>query len=191
MKALNRVHGRVARPASVRRNVVKTLIQSQSMWLVFFFLIPAYLYYLEERAGLKRYRFTSARWRARGITLFMLGWILAYTSAAFMVVQGEGTPLPTDATRKLVIGGPYRYVRNPMAIGSFAQGFAVAFFLGSPAVTIYVLVGSVGWNYFVRPWEESDLEWRFGEAYANYRDNVRCWLPNLHAYKAKQPPLTT
>ncbi|MEO6457814.1 MAG: isoprenylcysteine carboxylmethyltransferase family protein [Chloroflexia bacterium] len=191
MKALNRVHGRIARPASVRRNLTKTLVQSQSMWLVFFFLIPAYLYYSEGHAGLKRYRFTSAGWRSRGVTLFMLGWILAYISAAFMVVHGEGTPLPADATRKLVIVGPYRYVRNPMAIGSFAQGFAVAFFLGSPAVTLYVLVGSVGWNYFVRPWEESDLEWRFGAAYAHYRDHVRCWIPNLRAYTSKQPPLTT
>lgn len=161
------------------------------MWLVFFFLIPAGIYYQEGRSGLRRYRFASALWRARGVTLFMLGWILAYTSAGFMVVHGDGTPLPADATRKLVIVGPYRYVRNPMAIGSFAQGFAVAFFLGSPAVTLYVLVGSVGWNYFVRPWEENDLEWRFGAAYTQYRSQVRCWIPNLYAYKAKQPPLTT
>jgi protein-S-isoprenylcysteine O-methyltransferase Ste14 len=188
-KALNRIHGRIAQPASVQRNVIKTLIQSQSMWLVFFFLIPAYLYHLEEHAGLKRYRFASRRLRSASFTLFMLGWLLAYTSAAFMVVHGEGTPLPADATRKLVIAGPYRYIRNPMATGSFAQGFAVAFFLGSPAVTLYVLIGAVGWNYFVRPWEESDLEWRFGEAYAHYRDQVRCWIPNLHPYGPKQPLL--
>jgi protein-S-isoprenylcysteine O-methyltransferase Ste14 len=161
------------------------------MWLVFFFLIPAIIYYYEGRSGLRRYRFTSREWRTRGVTLFMFGWILAYTSAAFMVVYGEGTPLPADATRKLVVAGPYRYVRNPMAIGSFAQGFAVAFFLGSPAVTLYVLVGAVGWNYVVRPWEESDLEWRFGKAYVDYRDHVRCWIPNLHAYTPKQPLPTT
>jgi len=182
LKALYRVHGRVARPASVRRNLVKTVIQSQSMWLVFFFLIPTYLYHLEGRTGLKHYRFTSALWRAKGVILFTLGWILAYISAVFMVVHGEGTPLPADATRKLVIAGPYRYVRNPMAIGSLAQGFAVAFFLGSPAVTIYVFVGSVGWDYFVRPWEESDLEWRFGSSYVHYKSCVRCWIPRLRAY---------
>jgi len=191
LAALNRIHSRVARPASVRRNVTKTLIQSQSMWALFFFLIPAYLYHLEERTGLKRYRFASSRLRSASIILFMLGWILAYTSAAFMVIHGEGTPLPADATRKLVITGPYRYIRNPMAIGSFVQGFAVGFFVGSPLVTLYVLVGTVGWNYFVRPWEESDLEWRFGEEYARYRDHVRCWIPNFHPYGPKQPLLRT
>jgi len=74
-------------------------------------------------------------------------------------------------------------VRNPMAMGSFAQGFAVGIFLGSPLVLIYVLIGTVGWNYFVRPWEELDLERRFGEPFVRYRDNVRCWVPRLRGYE--------
>ncbi len=118
--------------------------------------------------------------------LFMLGWALAYTSAAFMVVKGQGTPLPADCTRELVIAGPYRYVRNPMGMGSFAQGIAVGLFLGSPFVTMYALIGSVGWNYFVRPWEELDLERRFGEGYVRYREGVRCWVPRLKGYEGKQ-----
>ncbi len=111
------------------------------------------------------------------------GWALAYTSAAFMVVKGQGTPLPADCPRELVIAGPYRYVRNPMAMGSFAQDVAVGLFLGSPLVTLYALVGPVGWNYFVRPWEELDLERRFGEAYVRYREGVRCWVPRVKGYE--------
>jgi protein-S-isoprenylcysteine O-methyltransferase Ste14 len=69
-----------------------------------------------------------------------------------------------------------------MAIGSFAQGFAVAMFVGSPLVAFYVLIGSVGWNYLVRPWEEDDLERRFGQPYTRYRKAVRCWIPRTHPY---------
>jgi protein-S-isoprenylcysteine O-methyltransferase Ste14 len=183
LKLFSNVRGRVARPASVGWNVAKTLAQSLTLWAIFLFLLPAAVYYLEGSLGLAGYRFGSPLWQVAGVTLFMLGWILAYTSAAFMVVKGRGTPLPADSARKLVVAGPYRYVRNPMAMGSFAQGVAVGLFLGSPMVTLYALIGSVGWNYFVRPWEEMDLARRFGTEYVRYRDAVRCWIPRLRGYE--------
>ncbi len=185
MRLLDSIRGRVARPASVRRNLLKTLIQSQTIWLIFFFIGPAGLYRLEEKLHLAPYRFSSRGWRIAGIVLFLLGWLLAYTSAAFMVVKGKGTPLPADATRELVVAGPYRYVRNPMAIGSFAQGVAVGLFLGSPLTTAYALIGATGWNYFVRPWEELDLARRFGRPYVRYRDSVGCWIPLLQPYDSE------
>lgn len=108
-------------------------------------------------------------------------------SAWFMVTQGRGTPLPADATRELVLSGPYSYVRNPMAMGSFAQGIAVGLLLGSPLCTAYALTGAVGWNYLVRPWEEADMEGRFGEAFVRYRAHVPCWVPRLSPYDPANP----
>ncbi|HEX8229440.1 MAG TPA: isoprenylcysteine carboxylmethyltransferase family protein [Chloroflexia bacterium] len=183
---LNNVRGRVARPASVRRNLAKTLLQVLLMWLAFFFLAPMGLYWLESKLGIARRRFASPFWRRVGVVLFAAGGTLGLTSAWFMVTRGEGTPLPADATRALVVAGPYRYVRNPMAIGSFAQGIAVGLFLGSPLATAYALAGSVGWNYFVRPWEELDLERRFGAPYRAYKERVRCWIPRLEPYKPEE-----
>ncbi len=181
---LGNVRGRVARPASVRWNLAKTLLQVVLMWLVFLFVAPAILYRLEDELGLASRRFASGFWRRVGVLLFVAGGTLGLVSAWFMVTRGEGTPLPADAARRLVIVGPYRYVRNPMAIGSFTQGIAVGLFLGSPLATAYALAGSVGWNYFVRPWEELDLERRFGAPYAAYKESVRCWIPRREPYKS-------
>jgi protein-S-isoprenylcysteine O-methyltransferase Ste14 len=183
---LRSVRGRLARPASTRYNLAKTLTQSLTMWAIFFGLLPAVLYAFESRVGLGRFRFASRLWRAVGVTMFVLGWALAWTSAVYMVAHGAGTPLPADATRRLVVRGPYRYVRNPMAMGSFAQGIAVGLYLGSPLVTAYALAGTVGWDLFVRPWEEYDLEQRFGEPYARYREAVRCWVPRLRGYDGEE-----
>jgi protein-S-isoprenylcysteine O-methyltransferase Ste14 len=185
VKVFDSVQGRVANPAGAPWNMAKTLAQMLVMWSIFFFLAPAGIYSFERRLHLTRYRFRSRRWKVAGVTLFLLGYILAQVSAVFMVVKGHGTPLPADATRQLVVAGPYRFVRNPMAMGSLAQGFAIAMFLGSPLVAVYAFVGSTGWNYLVRPWEEKDLERRFGEPYRHYRDSVRCWIPRLHPYEAK------
>ncbi len=165
--------------------MTKTLTQMLVMWAIFFGLLPAGIFYLEDKLGLAGFRFGSPFWQIAGIMLFLLGWVLAEASALFMVARGHGTPLPADCPRELVVAGPYRYVRNPMAIGSFAQGIAVGLWLGSPLVIIYVLAGAVGWNYLVRPWEEMDLETRLGEPYMRYRDSVRCWIPRLKHYRAE------
>jgi protein-S-isoprenylcysteine O-methyltransferase Ste14 len=177
----------MARPASVRRNLAKTLTQIGVRWSVFLFVAPVVLHRLEHRPGSRGRGFSSPFWRGAGIFLFAAGGTLGLVSAWFMVTRGEGTPLPADATRKLVVAGPYRYVRNPMAMGSFAQGIGVGLFLGSPLATAYALAGSVGWNYFVRPWEELDLERRFGVSYREYGEHVRCWIPNLRPYEPEEP----
>jgi len=157
------------------------------MWLVFFFILPALIYRIETRLGLGRLRFASPASRRVGIALFIAGGTLGYLSAYYMVTEGQGTPFPADATRRLVVAGPYRYVRNPMAMGSFAQGVAVGIFRGSPLIVLYALTGAVGWDYLVRPWEEDDLLWRFGEPYARYRDNVHCWVPTLSPCAPEEP----
>jgi protein-S-isoprenylcysteine O-methyltransferase Ste14 len=180
---LRNVRGRVARQAPVQRNLAKTLAQIVVMWLAFLFVAPMVLYRLEERLGHGRRGFASPFWRGAGTLLFAAGGSLGLVSAWFMVTRGEGTPLPADATRKLVVAGPYRYVRNPMAMGSFAQGIGVGLFLGSPLATAYALAGAVGWNYLVRSWEEFDLERRFGASYKEYEKHVRCWVPNLQPYE--------
>ena len=76
-----------------------------------------------------------------------------------------------------------------MALASFIQGFAVAAFLGSPAVALYVVCGMVLWNYVARPWEERDLVERFGAPYEHYRRHVRCWVFRTTPYEA--PALVT
>ena len=76
--------------------------------------------------------------------------------------QGAGERLPAAMTNRLVIAGPYRFVRNPMALAGIVQGAAVGLMMSSWLVVAYALAGSLLWNYAVRPLEEADLETRFG-----------------------------
>ncbi|BAS14477.1 protein C-terminal S-isoprenylcysteine carboxyl O-methyltransferase [Arthrobacter sp. Hiyo8] len=92
---------------------------------------------------------------------------------------GQWHPLPSAMPNHLVIAGPYRWIRNPMAAAGILQGAAVGVILQSWLVVAYAVVGSLVWNYVVRPLEESDLEERFGEEFRQYRDAVRCWVPRM------------
>lgn len=62
-------------------------------------------------------------WQAAGMLLGTAGAALALWCIITFVFVGRGTPAPSDPPRRLVVQGPYRFVRNPMYIGA---GFALA-----------------------------------------------------------------
>ncbi len=176
------LRGRQAAPASRLWNVAKTLLQTLVFWSVFLLAIPALIWLAETAVGLSAWRFDDPWLRQFGIVLVVLGGSLGLFSGAVMAFHGLGTPLPVDAPREIVVRGPYRFVRNPMAIAGLSQGVAVGLMIGSPAVILYAVSGGPLWNILVRPWEERDLENWFGEAFRLYRQEVHCWIPRLSPY---------
>jgi protein-S-isoprenylcysteine O-methyltransferase Ste14 len=105
-----------------------------------------------------------------------------------MSTFGRGTPLPSAMASDLVVRGPYRFVRNPMAVAGIVQGAAVGLMLSSWLVVVYAVCGSLVWNYAIRPHEERDLEQRFGEEFRRYRAAVRCWCPRFVPVAATVAP---
>ncbi|MFE5672715.1 methyltransferase family protein [Agromyces sp. NPDC056523] len=169
------------RPADARAatsaHVTSTLVEIVIFWGFFLAALPFVLSWLEERWGLA-VPFPPAA-TPLGVTVFVLASALGVWSAAAMSTRGAGTPLPAAMPNRLVIAGPYRFVRNPMAIAGIVQGVAVGLMLGSWMVVVYAIAGSLVWNYAIRPLEESDLERRFGDEFRRYRSSVRCWWPGL------------
>ncbi len=179
---LNRT--RVARPASPLWNLTKTYLHMAYFWPIFYGLIPCGINSIEPFTFLAPLRFDPTPWQPWAIGLFALFGAMGVWSGTIMAIRGQGTPLPVDTARELVIFGPYRYVRNPMAITGLSQAAAVGLFLGSPGVVLYALTGAVVWTVFVQPREEADLLYRFGDRYANYCRSVRCWVPRFRKYDA-------
>lgn len=167
------------RPASTRRgtaaNVGATMGQLVLFWGFFLLILPSAIWWLEQRWDVSL-PFPSAAAPA-GLVLLVLASALGIASAVTMSSAGGGTPLPSAMPNRLVIAGPYRWVRNPMAVAGISQGAAVGLMLGSWLVVAYAVVGSLLWNYAVRPHEEADLERRFGAEFQRYRHSVRCWIP--------------
>jgi protein-S-isoprenylcysteine O-methyltransferase Ste14 len=91
--------------------------------------------------------------------------------------HGRGTPAPVDAPRRLVIGGPYRVVRNPMygAVLAVIAGQAALF--RAPALLAYGVAVATGFALFVRLYEEPHLRRTFGAEYEAYAARVGRWLP--------------
>lgn len=117
-----------------------------------------------------------------------VGWIVVAIGAAIALPciwqfawRGLGTPAPFDPPRRLVVSGPYRYVRNPMYVGMVIviAGLAIVF----PNITRGMLIEAVAFwaiaALFVLVFEEPVLRSMFGKDYDDYRTHVRRWIPRV------------
>jgi protein-S-isoprenylcysteine O-methyltransferase Ste14 len=52
--------------------------------------------------------------RLVGVALIAAGAVVLVHAFVRFVVEGAGTPAPVAPTKHLVVGGLYRYVRNPI-----------------------------------------------------------------------------
>ena len=104
--------------------------------------------------------------------------VLLHTFARF-VAEGRGTPTPAAPTRRLVVTGAYRHVRNPMYVATAAVIAGEGLLLSQPILLLGAAVYLVALATLVRRVEEPRLRERFGAEYDAYRAQVRGWVPRL------------
>ena len=153
----------------------QTLAQTAAMWLIFLVAIPFGIFLIEGSLGWDRHHFIGTSGVVAGIMIFVMGGSLGLYAARTMTKLGEGTPLPSVCAAKLVVAGPYQFIRNPMATGGILQGLAVGLAIGSPLVMMYALLGGLWWDLLARHLEEKFLAAEFGESYRAYAAAVPCW----------------
>ena len=114
---------------------------------------------------------------AAGIVLVAAGTGVLLHAFARFVAEGIGTPAPVAPTERLVVGGLYRYVRNPMYLAVAATIVGQAMILGRPVLLLYAAAFGAAVVAFVRLYEEPTLARRYGAEYDAYRRGVPGWLP--------------
>ena len=98
------------------------------------------------------------------------------------VTEGRGTPAPIAPTERLVVGGEYRFVRNPMYVAVVGAILGQAMIFGSVTLVLYAAVVWVIMAAFVHWYEEPVLLKRYGVVYQRYCQAVRAWLPRLRPF---------
>ena len=111
-----------------------------------------------------------------------VGIALSAWSVALFMKSGEGTPAPWEPPKKLVIRGPYRYVRNPMITGALLMLSAEAMLFHSWPIAIWMMIFFVGNSVYFPLSEEKGLEKRFGDDYRVYKAHVPRWIPRPRAW---------
>lgn len=126
---------------------------------------------------------TSPLLTVLGVALVAAGSGVLLHAVLRFVTEGLGTPAPVAPTRRLVIGGLYRYVRNPMYLAVLAIILGQAAWLARLELVTYGVLITLAEAVFVAAYEEPALRRTFGEEYDAYRLAVRGWLPRVHAWR--------
>lgn len=129
-----------------------------------------------SRAGLLPFLYATPVVICSGALLAALGMVLRVWGSAYMspaVVSGSRMQAP-----ELVAAGPYRFVRNPLYLGTWFMLAAVAFLMpptgalvAIPLITLFLLRLVLG--------EEAYLAAQMGDAYRAYRRAVPRLIPRL------------
>ena len=122
-----------------------------------------------------------------GAALIAAGTAVLLAAFGRFVVEGIGTPAPVAPTERLVVGGLYRYVRNPMYVAVAATIVGQAALLGRPALLLYALAFMAVVAAFVHGYEQPVLSERYGIEYEEYRRNVPAWWPRLRPWEPGPP----
>lgn len=115
--------------------------------------------------------------RILGAALIVAGAIVLLEVFARFVFEGLGTPAPVAPTKQLVVGGLYRYVRNPMYLAVGATIVGQGLVLGRPILLLYSAGFALAVAAFVHWYEEPTLSRQFGQQYETYRRAVPAWWP--------------
>ena len=124
--------------------------------------------------------------RVAGLIMLILGAIVLVQAFARFVAEGRGTPAPVAPTERLVVGGLYRYVRNPMYLAVVATITGQGLLLNQPVLLGYAAAIWVTVASFVRWYEEPTLARQFGERYQSYRRAVPAWWPRIRPWHQDQ-----
>jgi protein-S-isoprenylcysteine O-methyltransferase Ste14 len=118
-----------------------------------------------------------------GALLLVVGVIVLLHAFVRFVVEGIGTPAPIAPTQRLVVGGLYRHVRNPMYLAVGATILGQALLLGRPILLLYAAAFAAVVFPFVRLYEEPTLARQFGAQYEAYNRAVPGWWPRLRPWR--------
>jgi len=114
-----------------------------------------------------------------GLMILLIGLATMILTIRMFIQLGEGTLAPWSPTRKLVIFGLYRYMRNPMILGVSLVLSGESILFRSYRIAVWLAVFFLTNHFYFLLSEEPGLEKRFGREYLEYKRNVPRWIPRL------------
>lgn len=114
-----------------------------------------------------------------GILFILPGLYLMGASNISLRALGSGANA-FRLTHRIVANDIYQYTRNPMSLGYYLVGLSIAFLSGSTLLTLYVLLGIIPAHlFYLKFFEELELELRFGESYRQYKRQIPFLFPRM------------
>ena len=151
-----------------------SIVAGSALIGVLFVLAPAGAVQLNEAWDWPRWQIAGGRVWGSGLVLAGIV-VYAYCSGLFSRI-GKGTPVPLEPPEHLVIGGLYRFSRNPMYVAQVAYLLGLFVYHGELSLALYAAIFAGAIHASVVRTEEPELRQRFGEEYLRYTQEVPRWI---------------
>lgn len=154
---------------------IKTLLWSVFVPGTVTVLVP----YLLLSTRFESFRISLSDLRFFGLIPLLIGVMIYAWCAWNFTFIGKGTPAPFDPPKKLVVKGPYQYVRNPMYVFVALALIGEAVFFETTMLILFAALAVTFLHFWVVIYEEPGLKRKFGEPYERYCERVSRWIPTL------------
>ncbi len=134
---------------------------------------------------------TGSTWRGLRVPVPpVVAALLFYSTAAVggltvlnLALRGWGAPFAIALSRRLATDWLYSRTRNPMVLAALACLFAVGLWLQSALFLLWHLaLFTPALLFYLKRYEERELEIRFGESYRRYRASTPFLWPSIRAH---------
>jgi len=114
-----------------------------------------------------------------GSSIATIGAVYLLWCVFLFLTIGRGTPVPVKPPQKLVIIGPYKYVRNPIYFSEILVLIGLSIYFGSISLLVLTFLAVVFFHLIVVFFEEKSLERKYGEEFLKYKKEVPRWIPRI------------
>jgi len=152
--------------------------------IVMGFVLPYFIVLFERQSSVQSAITSSTSLLIIGLAICVVGLVLLIATIRMFILIGNGTIMPWDPTKKLIVVSLYSHVRNPMILSLIILQVGEAVLFASNGIAVLAILNFViNTIYFIYS-EEPGLEKRFGEEYIEYKKNVPRWIPRLTPWQA-------
>jgi protein-S-isoprenylcysteine O-methyltransferase Ste14 len=113
-----------------------------------------------------------------GLLLVIITGIATLSTVVNLALKGLGAPFAIALSRKLALEGWYAWTRNPMVLTALAFLVSLGIWFQSALFVLWALVlFAPALLFFVKVYEERELEVRFGASYLEYKSRTPMLFP--------------
>jgi protein-S-isoprenylcysteine O-methyltransferase Ste14 len=113
-----------------------------------------------------------------GLVLVIITGAASLLTVINLALKGFGAPFFIVLSRKLVADWMYAWTRNPMVLAGLSFFLSLGIWFQSALFVLWVLVlFAPALLFFVKVYEERELEFRFGSSYQEYKSKTPMFFP--------------
>ena len=170
-----------------RRPLSRTLIHAAGWGSYMLFALPAVALTCEGRDLITAAHVPAGMLGLIGAAALGLALLVGLTAAVEFARVGQGTPVPVDPPKRVVMTGPYAFVANPMQLTSAIVMALQALHYQSPGLVLVTAAFLLFDGVYAAHYNKVHIARAMPREWSSYKESVADWRPRWSPYRPGRP----